>query len=216
MIRIKDIAQMAGVSTTTVSNVIHGNFNKVSKENVEKIQTLLTQMGYIPSMGARMLAGKSSHMIGVIMPLSQRRSLRQITDPFISTILGAIEANAYQKNYYVIFHQADSSEDMNVLASKWNVDGVISVCMSDEINKNASNLLQIPFVTVDGYDEAGGISNVGLDDVGGGYEMTQYLLQQGLLPYLKLSVIVGLDSTIPCNRFPCQARNDNQLKNSPC
>ncbi|MDO4295215.1 MAG: LacI family DNA-binding transcriptional regulator [bacterium] len=179
MVRIKDIAQVAGVSTTTVSNVIHGNLKKVSPENVKKIQSLLEQMDYIPSMGARMLAGKASCMIGVILPLTKERSLRQITDPFLSTILGAIEAEAYEANYYVIFHQADSSEDMNVLVSKWNVDGLISICMPDAINEKAASLLKIPFVTVDGYYEKQEIFNVGLDDVGGGYDMAAYLLQQG-------------------------------------
>lgn len=179
MIRIKDIAQMAGVSTTTVSNVIHGNIKKVSPANVEKIQTLLEQTGYIPSMGARMLAGKSSRMIGVILPLDKKRSLRQITDPFLSTILGAIEAEAYRENYYMIFHQADSSEDMHLLVSKWNVDGVISICMPDEINEKASELLHIPMVSVDGYYKKAGICNVGLEDEKGGYEMAKYLLGQG-------------------------------------
>ena len=38
MVTIKDIANITGVSPTTVANVIHGRTNKVSKENVERIQ----------------------------------------------------------------------------------------------------------------------------------------------------------------------------------
>ncbi|MFQ7767456.1 MAG: LacI family DNA-binding transcriptional regulator [Fusicatenibacter saccharivorans] len=41
MIRIKDIADRAGVSPTTVSNVIHGKTGRVSKATVEKINRIL-------------------------------------------------------------------------------------------------------------------------------------------------------------------------------
>ena len=44
MIRIKDIADRAGVSPTTVSNVIHGKTGRVSKATVEKINRILKEM----------------------------------------------------------------------------------------------------------------------------------------------------------------------------
>lgn len=66
-IRIRDIAAKAGVSPTTVSNVIHGNNKKVSKETISKIEKLLNENHYIPSMGAHILAGNHSHLIGVLI-----------------------------------------------------------------------------------------------------------------------------------------------------
>ena len=53
MVTIKDIAEKAGVSTTTVSNVIHGKTKKVSPANIEKIQNLIKEMGYVQKMGLR-------------------------------------------------------------------------------------------------------------------------------------------------------------------
>ena len=41
MATIKEIAELAGVSTTTVSNVIHGKTNKVSPAMIEKINHLI-------------------------------------------------------------------------------------------------------------------------------------------------------------------------------
>ena len=64
MIRIKDIADRAGVSPTTVSNVIHGKTGRVSKATVEKINRILKEMEYVPSISARMLADKQNLKAG--------------------------------------------------------------------------------------------------------------------------------------------------------
>lgn len=51
MTTIKEIAELAGVSTTTVSNVIHGKTNKVSPANIQKIEKLLKEEGYVQKWG---------------------------------------------------------------------------------------------------------------------------------------------------------------------
>ena len=48
--RIVDIADELGVSTATVSNVIHGKTKKISAETVKRVQKLLEEKAYIPSM----------------------------------------------------------------------------------------------------------------------------------------------------------------------
>ena len=50
-IRIKDIAKIAGVSATTVSNVIHGRTEKVSRKTRKRIEEILDEQEYAPSMG---------------------------------------------------------------------------------------------------------------------------------------------------------------------
>ncbi|MFQ8839574.1 MAG: LacI family DNA-binding transcriptional regulator [Oscillospiraceae bacterium] len=49
-VRICDIAEELGLSTATVSNVIHGKTNKVSDETVQRVTALLEKRRYIPSM----------------------------------------------------------------------------------------------------------------------------------------------------------------------
>ena len=104
MVRIKDIAKEAGVSPTTVSNVIHGNTKKVSKSNIDKIQKILEEHQYIPSMSALMLAQNRSRLIGVLIGGvdGKRRSIEG--DPFTSIMLSALELEIYRKNYYMLFH----------------------------------------------------------------------------------------------------------------
>ena len=49
MIRLQDIADMAGVSRTTVSNVINGNTKRVSQETIDKITRILKEQNYVPT-----------------------------------------------------------------------------------------------------------------------------------------------------------------------
>ena len=67
IIRIVDIARLAGVSVGTVDRVIH-NRGKVSKENLEKIQAVLNQVNYRPNLIARSLASKKHFKIIAITP----------------------------------------------------------------------------------------------------------------------------------------------------
>ena len=63
MATIKEIAQRAGVSTTTVSNVIHGKTKKVSPANIQKIENLIREMGYVQKMGLRVLNKEKSRIL---------------------------------------------------------------------------------------------------------------------------------------------------------
>ena len=91
MIRIKDIADRAGVSPTTVSNVIHGKTGRVSKATVEKINRILKEMEYVPSISARMLANNSSGLIGVALGFMKKGNASSFEDPFVSAMLGNLE-----------------------------------------------------------------------------------------------------------------------------
>ena len=53
---LKEIAQAAGVSVATVSNVINGNHKRVSSDTVSRIQALIQASGYVPNQAARSLA----------------------------------------------------------------------------------------------------------------------------------------------------------------
>ena len=54
-VRICDIAEELGLSTATVSNVIHGKTGKVSDETVQRVTALLEERQYIPSMAGSFL-----------------------------------------------------------------------------------------------------------------------------------------------------------------
>lgn len=53
MATMKDIANLVGVSLTTVSNVVHGNYDRVSPQTVQRILDAIEQLHYVPNMSAR-------------------------------------------------------------------------------------------------------------------------------------------------------------------
>ena len=67
MVTIKEIARQAGVSTTTVSNVLHKKNARVSAETIEKVERLLTENNYIPRLGLNALTNRSSRIICILI-----------------------------------------------------------------------------------------------------------------------------------------------------
>ena len=66
-IRIKDIAEKAGVSVGTVDRVLHNRPN-VSKPALEKVKKVLTEMNYQPNVYASALAYNKSYTFFLLMP----------------------------------------------------------------------------------------------------------------------------------------------------
>ena len=66
-VRLKDIAEKAGVSIMTVSNVINGKHDRVSAKTIEKVNALIKEYDYVPNLSARSLTNKVSNIIGIII-----------------------------------------------------------------------------------------------------------------------------------------------------
>ena len=102
MIRLQDIADMAGVSRTTVSNVINGNTKRVSQETIDKITAILKEQNYVPHMGSVMLSGHGSRIIGVVLGFAQAHGMYSLQDSFVGELVGTIQMEAETKGYYVM------------------------------------------------------------------------------------------------------------------
>ena len=82
MVTIKDMAEILGISTTTVSNVIHGKTNQVSQKTVERVEKLLEEYEYVPNISARNLANNSSGIIGMAIKGRKDRCDNLIANSF--------------------------------------------------------------------------------------------------------------------------------------
>lgn len=97
MIRLQDIADMAGVSRTTVSNVINGNTKRVSQETIDKITRILKEQNYVPHMGSVMLSGHGSRIIGVVLGFATAHGMQSLQDSFVGELIGTIQTEAERK-----------------------------------------------------------------------------------------------------------------------
>ena len=86
-VRICDIAEELGLSTATVSNVIHGKTNKVSDETVQRVTALLEKRRYIPSMAGILLARNGSGIIGVFVNDHPKYAGHTLRDGFLASVL---------------------------------------------------------------------------------------------------------------------------------
>ena len=188
MIRIKDIADRAGVSPTTVSNVIHGKTGRVSKATVEKINRILKEMEYVPSISARMLANNSSGLIGVALGFMKKGNASSFEDPFVSAMLGNLEYQIREHGYYMMLVARHEQDDIMQQALGWNIDGMIAMALKEKEIAELSERLGKPLVTIDQYlPPELGVRSITMDDRGGAYQMSQYLIGKGHKKFLFLS-----------------------------
>lgn len=89
-VKISDIAEELGLSTATVSNVLHGKTNKVSDETIKRVQALLEERQYIPSMAGILLAQNNSKIIGVVVNDHEKYEGHVLEDTFVASSLNAL------------------------------------------------------------------------------------------------------------------------------
>lgn len=90
---IKDVAEMAGVSTATVSHVINKT-RFVSAEVTNKVEKAMEDLSYIPNLMAKNLKVNKSNVIGLIVP--------DISNFFFTEIASAIENTLQKKGYNLV------------------------------------------------------------------------------------------------------------------
>jgi LacI family transcriptional regulator len=179
MATIKDIANIVGVSCTTVSNVIHGKAGRVSAETISRINDAIDQLGYVPNMSARSLVSSSSKVIGMISHLTANTKETIIEDPFHSTFIGTIEKILRENGYYLMLRAVDNTAEMVSFLRNWNVDGLLFTGVFQDEFYDALSSLDIPIVLIDSYVPASKMCNIGLEDFNGGYTATRYLIGKG-------------------------------------
>ena len=184
-VRIVDVADALGLSTATVSNVIHGKTKKISDGTVRRVQEKLREMGYIPNMAATLLAQNNSHIIGVVVNDHIKYEGHVLEDPFVSAAINSLSDEIEKAGYFLMLKKAKDIMDTVSFSSMWNMDGMILLGFCADEYQVLRDRIRIPFVVYDGFFENDrNICNLVLDDYDGGRQVGAYLRNQNCLKVL--------------------------------
>ena len=129
--KIKDIANLAGVSVATVSKIVNNKDDSINIKTREKVLEIVKKYNYTPYSQIKSLSDKHTFTLAVIFK----------ENSFSNTILQSIIEVAQNKNYSVIIYLSDNSieKELQHITSiiKNNVDGVIWEYVSEESLVNA-------------------------------------------------------------------------------
>ena len=179
MVTLKDIAAEAGVSITTVSNVVHNRKSRVSEKKVAKIWEIIEREHYVPSMSARSLANDQSAIIAMVTYITPRTTGSTVSDPFMSSVAASVEQRTREAGYYLMLRSAESVAALEGLIHSWRLSGLIMTGLFQDSFFDAVAKLGIPVVLIDSYVDDPNICCVGLEDEKGGYLATKHLLENG-------------------------------------
>ena len=179
-VTISDIAQELGLSTATVSNVLHGKTKKVSDRTVQKVQALLEERQYIPSMAGILLARNDSKIIGVVVNDHEKYEAHTLEDVFIASSLNHLSAEIEKRNQFMMVKKTRDTEEIIRFASMWNLDGLVLLGFCRQDFTYLRNHMRIPFVVYDGYFETSHrIYNITIDNYNGGHQVGAFFRQTG-------------------------------------
>lgn len=174
---ISDIAQLAGVSTTTVSRVINNKSKGVGEKTRKRIWEIIEEYGYQPNAVARGLATKSSKIIGVIIP--------DIANPFYLALADSIEKTAFAKGYKTILCNGgnDPEKEAGYLAflNEHYVSGIIYNNFK-QISPETREILEkssLPTVFVDSRSDLPNSRNILLDNRQAMHAVVAHLASEG-------------------------------------
>lgn len=205
MANIRDVAEKAGVSVTTVSHVLNKS-RRVSKELSVKVLAAAKELNYQPNTLARGLRLGQTKTLGLIIP--------DILNPFFAEASRAIEDVGYSNGYSLIVCNSDLDNDkeknyINTLISK-QVDGVIFISSNSSV-ENVKEMVNrgITVVLFDRLLDDLLFDNITLDNVEGGYIATKHLIS---LMHRDIACIMGpLRPTLSSERINGYRKAMNEI-----
>ncbi|HDI3035055.1 TPA: ribose operon transcriptional repressor RbsR [Cronobacter turicensis] len=195
MATMKDVARLAGVSTSTVSHVI--NKDRFVSEAIRlRVEDAIRTLNYAPSALARSLKLNQTRTIGMLITAS--------SNPFFSELVRGVERSCFERGYSLVLCNTDGDEqrmnrNLETLLQK-RVDGLLLLCT--ETHQPSPAIMKrypaIPTVMMD-WSPFDGDSDVIQDNsLLGGDIATRYLIDKG---YTRIACVTG-----PLDKTPARLR----------
>jgi LacI family transcriptional regulator len=174
-VSVRDVAQRAGVSVGTVSNVMNRP-DKVSPTTIERVQRAIAELGFVRNDAARQLRAGRSRAVGLV--------ILDIGNPFFSELARGAEDQAARAGFSIILGNSDEKADRESryldLFEEQRVHGVL-ISPFGEVTQRLRHLRDrgIPAVLVDRTSPDLSFSSVSVDDVAGGRLAVEHLISTG-------------------------------------
>lgn len=172
-VTLRDVAERAGVSLKTVSNVVNG-YEFVADATRARVQAVIDDLGYRPNLAARNLRQSRTGMIVLGVP-----SLRL---PYFSELADAVIAAAQDKGWTTLVEQTQGDPDRErALCAGENhawVDGVILSALNMDLD-GLDGRAGRPLVLLGERAREGTADHVAIDNVAAAAEATRLLLSSG-------------------------------------
>ncbi|MFB7844382.1 LacI family DNA-binding transcriptional regulator [Microbacterium sp. NPDC056052] len=172
---VKDVAEAAGVSVGTVSNVLNRP-ERVAAATVARVQDAISRLGFVRNDAARQLRAGRSNSIGLVV-LDAR-------NPFFADVARGVEERAAEHGLTVLVANSDEKAERERahidLFEQQRVHGVLITPVADSLPR--LQLLRergMPTVLVDRESQDGGFPSVAVDDVSGGRIAVEHLCAIG-------------------------------------
>ena len=182
---IKEVAQRAGVSVGTVSNVLSG-LTPVSQELRARVHAAVAELDYHPNYVARSLKTRQTHMLGLV--------ISDITNPFFPQLMRGAEDAAWKHNYVLTTfntgEQLEREKQILDVLRRRSVDGILMVLASDggELSHVRQAMQSSPVVFVDRVPHTGDWDTICADNAGGARDCVAHLLAQG---HRRIGILAG-------------------------
>ena len=179
-VRISDIAEELGLSTATVSNVLHGKTKKISDETVRRVMALIEERDYIPGVAGMLMGQNPSRIIGVFLNDHEKYEGHTLDDSFIASSLNELSTEIERSGRFMMVKKARCAEEILRFASMWNMDGIVTIGFCQQDYRDLRSQMRIPFVVYDGFcDKPERICNLTIDNVDGGRQVGRHLRELG-------------------------------------
>jgi DNA-binding LacI/PurR family transcriptional regulator len=193
MATLYDVCKKTGVSTATVSRVLNGS-KAVKEETRERVLQAIKELNYRPSYAARMLAGRKTDTIGVVLPL--------LDDGFYVQVLRGIDHVATKEHLKLLisfYHSDDDlAETLDSLYAEGRTDAII---VSNHTSLPREKMRELsgdhtPIVLIaQNHGNIKAIDSVLIDNFQGAYCAVEHLLEQ---QPKSLLLLTGPDCIFDC------------------
>lgn len=187
-VTISDVARLAGVAPSTVSNVLTGR-KPVAEPSRRAVLAAVAELDYRTNHLASSLRFGRTQSVGVVVP--------DLTNPFFSSFVKEIERLASADRFQILLmssHEdpAEEEERVRALLAR-QVDGLVVAASRDEVpNADASSIAGTPAVLVDRAFRSAGFDTVAADNEEACRTGTRHLLELGHRDIVFLATAEGL------------------------